>query len=75
MTTREGKSLERGEIAGPEVPDHNMFQNPDAFIRNGGCKGMQEQVLLPGRYFINPRFATVETVNMTEVPIAHVGVV
>jgi uncharacterized membrane protein YqiK len=75
VTTREGKSLERGEIAGPEVPDHNMFQNPDAFIRNGGCKGMQEQVLLPGRYFINPRFATVETVNMTEVPIAHVGVV
>src|SRR4029077_6090560 len=25
--------------------------------------------------FINPRFATVELVNMTEVPIAHVGVV
>lgn len=75
VTTREGKSLERGEIAGPEVPDHNMFQNPESFIRNGGCKGMQEQVLLPGRYFINPRFATVETVDMTEVPIAHVGVV
>ncbi|OIT13613.1 hypothetical protein BL241_03550 [Ralstonia solanacearum] len=75
VTTREGKSLERGEIAGPEVPDHNMFQNPEAFIRNGGCKGLQEQVLLAGRYFINPRFATVEVVDMTEVPIANVGVV
>ncbi|ANJ76582.1 SPFH domain-containing protein [Ralstonia insidiosa] len=75
VTTREGQPLQRAEIAGPEVPDHNMFQNPEAFIRNGGCKGMQEQVLLPGRYFINPRFATVETVDMTEVPIAHVGVV
>jgi hypothetical protein len=38
-------------------------------------KGLQEQALLAGRYFINPRFATVELVNMTEVPIAHVGVV
>ncbi|MDO3615364.1 SPFH domain-containing protein [Ralstonia pseudosolanacearum] len=75
VTTREGKPLERGEIAGPEVPDHNMFQNPEAFIRNGGCKGLQEQVLLAGRYFINPRFATVEVVDMTEVPIANVGVV
>ena len=28
-----------------------------------------------GRYFINPLFATVEVMNMTEVPIAHVGVV
>lgn len=75
VTTREGKPLERGEIAGPEVPDHNMFQNPQAFILNGGCKGLQEQVLLAGRYFINPRFATVDVVDMTEVPIAHVGVV
>lgn len=75
VTTREGKPLERGEIAGPEVPDHNMFQNPQAFIQNGGCKGLQEQVLLAGRYFINPRFATVDVVDMTEVPIAHVGVV
>ena len=41
----------------------------------GGSKGLQEQVLLAGRYFINPRFATVEIVDMTDVPIAHVGVV
>lgn len=75
VTTREGKPLEKGEIAGPEIPGHNMFQNPESFIRNGGCKGLQEQVLLAGRYFINPRFATVEVVDMTEVPIAHVGVV
>jgi uncharacterized membrane protein YqiK len=52
-----------------------MFQNPAAFVTNGGYKGLQEQVLLAGRYFINPRFATVETVDMADVPIAHVGVV
>lgn len=75
VTTREGKALATGEIAGPEVPNHNMFQNPEAFVANGGCKGLQEQVLLAGRYFINPRFATIEIVEMVGVPIAHVGVV
>jgi uncharacterized membrane protein YqiK len=75
VTTREGKPLANGVIAGPEVPGHNMFQNPAAFVTNGGYKGLQEQVLLAGRYFINPRFATVEVVEMADVPIAHVGVV
>ncbi len=75
VTTREGAALAKGEIAGPVVEGHNMFQDPQGFIDNHGSKGLQEQVLLAGRYFINPRFATVELVDMTEVPIAHVGVV
>ena len=75
VTTREGQALAPGEIAGPTVGGHTMFQNPQAFVDNQGSKGLQEQVLLAGRYFINPRFATIEIVDMAEVPIAHVGVV
>lgn len=75
VTTKEGKSLQTGEIAGAEVAGHNMYQNPQAFVDSGGSKGLQEQVLLAGRYFINPFFATVEIVDMTEVPIANVGVI
>jgi len=75
VMTREGLSLPTGEIAGPTVQGHNLFQNPQAFVDAGGSKGLQEQVLLAGRYFINPRFATVELVDMVEVPIANVGVV
>lgn len=75
VTVKEGCSLPTGEIAGGEVPDHNMFQDPDKFLANGGFKGLQEQVLLAGRYFLNPRFVTVEIVEMTTVPIANVGVV
>jgi uncharacterized membrane protein YqiK len=75
VMTREGCSLAAGEIAGPIVSGHNLFQNPQAFVDAGGSKGLQEQVLLAGRYFINPRFATVELVDMVEVPIANVGVV
>ena len=75
VTTREGAPLAKGEIAGLTVDGHNLFQDPQAFIDNHGTKGLQEQVLLSGRYFINPRFATIEIVDMFEVPIAHVGVV
>ncbi|MEX8518631.1 MAG: SPFH domain-containing protein [Leptothrix sp. (in: b-proteobacteria)] len=74
-TTKEGAPLATGEIAGGEVAGHDMFQDPDKFIANGGFKGLQEQVLLAGRYFLNPRFVTVEAVDMFTVPIANVGVV
>lgn len=75
VTTRDGAALATGEIAGPEVGGHNMFQDPQSFVNSGGNKGLQEQVLLNGRYFINPKFATVEMVDQTNVPIANVGVV
>jgi uncharacterized membrane protein YqiK len=75
VTTREGCPLAKGEIAGLTVEGHNLFQDPQAFIDHHGSKGLQEQVLLAGRYFINPRFASIQIVSMFEVPIAHVGVV
>jgi uncharacterized membrane protein YqiK len=75
VTTKDGAPLRTGEIAGKEIPGHNLFQDGEAFIQAGGHKGLQEQVILAGRYFINPRFATVEIKPMTEVPIANVGVV
>jgi len=75
VTIKDGKPLNTGEIAGPEVKGHNSFQDAQAFIDAGGFKGLQEQVILAGRYFINPMFATVEIKPMTAVPIANVGVV
>jgi uncharacterized membrane protein YqiK len=75
VTTKEGTPLRTGEIAGKEILGHNSFQDGQTFIDNGGFKGLQEQVMLAGRYFLNPRFATVEIRNMTEVPIAYAGVV
>ena len=75
VTTKEGAPLPTGEIAGGEVPGHNLFQDGQAFVDRGGFKGLQEQVILAGRYFLNPRFVTVETREMTTVPIAHAGVV
>jgi len=77
VETMEGVSLTTvsGDIAGPVIEGHNSFQDAQAFVDHRGSKGLQEEVLLPGRYFINPKFAQVEVVDMTVVPIAQVGVV
>lgn len=77
VTTMDGKPLDTqsGQIAGPSVQNHNMYQTYQQFVDGGGCKGLQEEVILAGRYYINPKFATVEAQPMTEVEIAHAGVV
>lgn len=75
VTTQDGIPLTVGEIAGREVPGHNLFQDGEAFIKAGGAKGLQSQVMLAGTYYINPNFASVELATMTEVPIGHAGVV
>jgi uncharacterized membrane protein YqiK len=75
VTTKEGHPLPAGEIASQPVDGHSSFQDAQAFVDAGGGKGLQEQVILAGRYFINPRFATVEIKETTIVPIANVGVV
>lgn len=75
VTTKEGTPLKTGEIAGSEVAGHSMYQDAQKFLAAGGFKGLQEQVLLAGKYFINPLFAVVELKPLTQVPIANVGVV
>jgi uncharacterized membrane protein YqiK len=64
-----------GEIAGKMIEGHNGFQNGHEFILRGGNKGLQEQVLMPGAYYLNPRLVSVELVDMFRVPIGYVGVV
>ncbi|MBK7351728.1 MAG: flotillin family protein [Gemmatimonadetes bacterium] len=75
VTTQDGSPLKTGEIAGREVPGHNTFQDGEAFVTSGGTKGLQAQVMMPGSYYLNPNFATVELANMTEVTIGHACVV
>ncbi|MBB6331009.1 putative membrane protein YqiK [Chryseobacterium sediminis] len=75
ITTMEGDPLAEGQIAGKIINGHNKFQDVDTFLNNGGFKGLQEQVILAGSYFLNPWFTKVEMVKMTEIPIGHVGVI
>lgn len=75
ITTLDGEPIEVGSIAGKPVDGHNNFQNADAFLRAGGNRGLQQQIVLAGLYNFNPWFVQVEQVEMTTVPIGYVGVV
>ena len=78
----DGQSLGSENIICPIVGDnhndenyHNNFQDIDAFLRAGGYRGRQYQVLADGTYFINRLFATVEYIPKIIIPVGFVGVV
>jgi uncharacterized membrane protein YqiK len=82
VMVHDGPSVGAGEIIAPAVglnsaePDyHNNYQDPEAFLRAGGCRGRQYVPLTDGTYFINRWFATVELLPKTVVPVGFVGVV
>ncbi|MFN8278285.1 MAG: SPFH domain-containing protein [Chitinophagales bacterium] len=75
ITTLDGQPIEAGQIAGKLVEGHNNFQDFDAFIRNGGNRGLQPQVILAGSYNLNPWAVQIEETPMTEIPIGFMGVV
>ena len=75
VTTLDGAPLSDGQIAADSTKGHNKFQDFNAFLENGGQRGLQQEVVLAGTYNINPWAVNVEEVKMTEIPIGHVGVV
>ena len=83
VTVHDGPSLQQGEIIAPIVGDdvksvetyHNNFQDPDRFLKAGGFRGRQLQVLVEGTYYINRLFATIEMIPKTVVEVGNVGVV
>lgn len=82
VTVHDGASLPQGDIIAPTVGDdksdpnyHNNFQDPEAFIRAGGFRGRQYQVLAEGTYFVNRLFATIEFIAKTIVHVGEAGVV
>ena len=83
VTVHDGPSLPQGEIIAPTVGQdvavvdayHNNFQDADKFLKAGGLRGRQYQVLVEGTYYINRLFATVEAIPKTVVEVGTVGVV
>jgi uncharacterized membrane protein YqiK len=75
VTTLDGRSIDKGEMAALYLPGHDNFQNAQKFIEMGGQRGLQEQIVLSGSWNLNPWFVSIEQVPMTEVPIGYVGVV
>jgi uncharacterized membrane protein YqiK len=75
VTVLDGRPIAAGDLAGPIVPGHDSFQRGQAFVDAGGCRGLQEEVLLSGAWNLNPWFVKVEQIPLTEIGIGYVGVV
>src|SRR5882757_10474919 len=54
---------------------HNNFQDPIAFIKEGGVKGIQLRTLPPGFWAIHPYLFRVSIAQTTVVPPGKVGII
>ena len=73
----DGEPMPPGRIFAPDRAQnaHNNFQDPIAFIKRGGVKGIQLRTLPPGLWPIHPYLFRVSIAKATLVPQGKVGVV
>lgn len=71
----DGSAIPSGRIFAAVVQGHNSFQDGEAFIKNGGQKGPQIEVLPPGKYRINPYLFKLTKGNVTEIKDNEIGIV
>ncbi|MDT5272137.1 MAG: hypothetical protein QOH49_4323 [Acidobacteriota bacterium] len=73
----DGEPMSTGRIFAPDRAQnaHNNFQDPIAFIKRGGVKGMQLRTLPPGLWPIHPYLFRVSISKVTTIPPGKVGVV
>jgi uncharacterized membrane protein YqiK len=75
VVSSDGAPIAAGRLLGKKVAGHNNFQNGQAFLENGGQKGPQVDILLPGYYRINPKMFIVTVRDATVIPTKKVGLV
>jgi uncharacterized membrane protein YqiK len=73
----DGEPMPPGRIFAPDRAEnaHNNFQDPIAFIKRGGVKGIQLRTLPPGLWPIHPYLFRVSIAKATLVPQGKVGVI
>src|SRR5689334_12173416 len=72
----DGEPMPPGRIFAPDRAQnaHNNFQDPIAFIKRGGVKGIQLRTLPPGLWPIHPYLFRVSISKVTMIPPGKVGV-
>ena len=73
----DGEPMPAGRIFAPDRAHnaHNNYQDPIAFIKQGGVKGIQLRTLPPGLWPIHPYLFRVSISKATVIPPGKVGVV
>ena len=75
VTAMDGRAIAPGRLLAVRADGHNAFQDGEAFLKNGGQKGPQIQILQPGTYRINIDLFKVEVTSATVIPAQKVGLV
>ncbi|MEO8456940.1 MAG: SPFH domain-containing protein [Chloroflexota bacterium] len=71
----DGLPLEAGRIFARRIEGHDSFQDGECFLKNGGQKGPQIDILPPGKYRINTYLFRFRTDKVITVAQGQVGVV
>ncbi len=72
----DGNRIPEGRLLARKVEGHNNFFDGQAFINNGGERGRQIDVLMPGKYRINTAlFKVIDIVPWTSIQADQVGIV
>ena len=72
---QDGLPLREGQLFADSISGHGDYQDIEAFLKNGGQKGPQINVLKPGKYKINDNFFKVKTVSAINIPHDKIGLV
>lgn len=75
ITATDGKPLDPGRLLGKRIEGHENFSNGDFFLRNGGQKGPQIDILQPGTHRINTWLFNYKIVEATIVTSKQVGLI
>ncbi len=72
----DGARIPEGRLLAKKVDGHQNFFDGEAFLKAGGEKGRQLDVLMPGKYRLNPvLFRIVAVVDWTNILADQVGIV
>ena len=71
----DGSPVLPGKIFAKVVEGHNSFQDGENFLRNGGEKGPQIEILPPGVYRINPILFTIKKAPSQVIDKGKIGVI
>jgi uncharacterized membrane protein YqiK len=75
VNSMDGKPIPPGRLLAQKVEGHGAFEDGEVFLRNGGQKGPQIEILLPGTYRVNTDLFRVEVRDATVIPPNRIGLV
>jgi uncharacterized membrane protein YqiK len=71
----DGAQLDQRDYVATPIEGHDNFQDCNQFIKKGGQRGPQKDILLPGTYYINPLVFKVIPETAKEVKPGEVAVI